>query len=81
MSEIFEGEQCWRKLVQEIGGGEIITESKYPGEKYVWTWNVYGKFICKGNTRNKQVLLEREKYWWGYSIWETTRKSNDEPLL
>ena len=60
VSDILEEEHCWRKLVQETGGGEIITERKYPREKYIWGENVYGKFICKGKTRNEQILLDRE---------------------
>ena len=46
--------------MQEIGGGEIITERKHPGKIYL-RWKHLWKFICKGNTRNEQILLEKEK--------------------
>ena len=61
MSHIFEEEDFWRKLVQEIGGEEIFTERKYSREKYIWGGNIYGNFICKGNTQNEKILLERKK--------------------
>ena len=61
MSHIFEEEDFWRKLVQEIGGKEIITERKYSREKYIWGENIDGHLICKGNAQNEQILLEREK--------------------
>ena len=55
LSDILKEEHYWRKSVQEIGGGEIITEKKYPREKYLrWKrlWKIYlqGKYSQRVNT-------------------------------
>ena len=38
--------------------------------------NLQGKYLEQENTQNRKILLEMGKYWWGYSIWKTTREEN-----
>ena len=74
MSNILEGEHCCGNLLHEIGGEKMIMESKGPREKDLWGGNVFGKYLCRGNTRNRKILLKRGKYWWEWAIWESTRE-------